>query len=158
VTRSLTYILLLLGAVSAAALSSPASSSKVETVRGRVVAYSNVKMCGSTNALWSMIIRIADSTTRGTAKFIRVEFSLPCADKLPTWVTRNASVQTFRLSRKRHEYDAILREFMDCQNETPPTSCAIPMWKRVSGTVNEELPFGQRLPEYESVEFPPRFN
>jgi hypothetical protein len=124
-------------------------------IRGRIVAYSNVKYCFSAQALWSMIIRLEDSTTKGTSKFIRVDFSIPCDDRLPNWVTRNSSVQTFQLTREPHELDAILNKFMDCKNEVPPTNCDVQMWKRVSATGDEDLPFGQRLPAYGSVDFPP---
>ncbi len=141
-----------MGAVSATAFrSSKPPAPKAETFRGRIVAYSNVKMCASANALWEMIIRIEGSPTKGPSKVIRVEFSLPCDEKLPKWVTRNVSVQTFQVTREPHELDAILNEFMDCKNEVPPTSCAVPMWKPVSAVEDEALPFGQRLPTYDSV-------
>lgn len=148
-------LFLLVGAVSITAFSAVDPPPKAETVRGRIVAYSNVKICRNTSALWSMIIRIEDSATRNTSRFIRVDFSLPCEDELPTWVTRNASVQTFHLTREPHERDAILNRFMDCKHENPPTNCDVPLWKRIFTKANDELPFGQKLPAYSWMEFPP---
>ncbi len=132
-------------------------SSKVETMAGRIVAYSNGLVCLNGNAYWSMLIHVQEHTTDSAAQFVEVRFSLPC-NKSPEWLTRKSSRQKFRLTRT-HDADSVLREFIDCSAESPsgntPEPCApVPMWKRVPSAEHEKLPFGQQVPSYRSVDLP----
>jgi hypothetical protein len=152
-TRSVASALLLIGVLVTSGLGFSESPGNVKTIRGRIVAYSNVKWCSDGNAQWDVIIAIQDSPRRSAPEFIRVFFSLPC-DQAPEWPRSEASsLQDFRLIRDR-KFDGILREFMDCSHEVPPTTCQVPNWKRVPGSEHEELPFGRLLPSYRSVEVP----
>jgi hypothetical protein len=151
VTRSAPTVLSLIGILLTVVFGFSETPPKVEIIRGQIVAYSNVKMCADGNAFWDMIVSIQEK--KGTSEFILVLFSLPC-DEVPNWPRDKASsVQEFRLMRDR-KFDAILREFMDCKHEQPPTSCEVPMWRRVPGSEDEKLPFGERLPSYRSKGVP----
>ena len=151
--RSLARILWLTGILVTSGLNFSETQPKAETIRGRIVAYSNVKVCVDGNALWDMIVKIQDPSQKSASEFILVLFSLPCGEA-PNWPRDKASsFQVFRLIREG-KLDSILREFMDCKHEQPPTNCQVPRWKRVRGVEDEELPFGQRLPSYRSVGVP----
>jgi len=131
-------------------------SSKIETLAGRIVAYSDGLMCLNGNAYWSMLVHVQNAP-QIPSQFVEVRFSLPC-DKQPEWLNRQSSLQKFRLKRDQ-EADSVLKEFMDCGPESPtggaPRSCLqVPMWKRVPGAEPAKLPFGQRVPSYLSVDLP----
>jgi hypothetical protein len=151
-TRSVARVLLLTGILVTSDRGFSEAPGNVEIVRGQIVAYSNVELCSDENADWDMIVAIQDSPKRNASEFIRVFFSLPC-DQVPEWPRSKTSLQDFRLIRYRKR-DAILREFLDCSNEVPPTNCQVPMWKRVPGSEHGELPFGRLLPSYRSVGVP----
>lgn len=124
--------------------------SKVETITGRIVAYSGALACLNGNGYWSMLIRIQDQPTSPSPKFLQVEFSLPCAEH-PEWLDRKPSVQKFRLKRQQ-DADSILKEFYDC---SPANKCPeLRIWKSVPGAEDEKLPFGQRVPSYRSIDLP----
>ena len=132
-------------------------SPKIETVRGKIVAYSNGLVCLNGNSYWSMLIQVQEHPLDAPSQFVEVRFSLPCS-KSPEWITRKSSLQKFRLKRD-HDADAVLKEFMDCSTEAPSSHTSEPcphvaMWKRVPGAELENLPFGQRVPSYRSVDFP----
>ena len=153
----LAIILLLIGTLGSAspALSEP--SPKVETMAGRIVAYSNGLTCLNGNAYWSMLIHLYGHATNVPSQFVEVRFSLPC-NNTPEWLTRKSSLQKFRLTRDRHA-DSLLREFIDCSAESPngdaPQPCPhVPVWKLVPGAEGEKLPFGRRVPTYRSVDLP----
>jgi hypothetical protein len=152
-TRSAGTVLSLIGILVTVVFGFSDTSPQVEIIRGQIVAYSNVKVCADGNAFWDMVVRIQNPAKKDASEFIRVRFSLPC-DEAPNWPRdRASSVQEFRLMRDRN-FDAILREFMDCNNEQPPTNCEVPMWRRVPGSEDEKLPFGERLPSYRSKGVP----
>jgi hypothetical protein len=137
----------------------PEPSSKVETMGGRIVAYSNVMglMCLNGNAYWSMLIHVQDHATDVRSQFVEVRFSLPC-NKSSEGLTRKSSIQKFRLTRDQ-DADSVLKEFFDCATEAPSGHTTepcphLPMWKRVPGAEPEKLPFGQRVPSYRSVDLP----
>jgi hypothetical protein len=132
-------------------------SSKIETMAGRIVAYSKGLMCLNGNAYWSMLIHVQDHATDVPAQFIEVRFSLPC-NKSPEWLTRKSSLRNFRLTHDQ-DADSVLKEFIDCATESPSGHTSepcphVPMWKRVPGAEHEKLPFGQRVPGYSSVDLP----
>jgi hypothetical protein len=129
----------------------------VETMAGRIVAYSSGLTCLNGNAYWSMLIHIQEQTTEASSRFVEVNFSLPC-NKSPEWITRKSSLQKFRLMRDQ-DADSVLKEFMDCATESPsghtPEPCPhLSLWKRVPGAELERLPFGERVPSYRSVDLP----
>ena len=146
-----------MGILISASLAFSEPSSKVETMAGRIVAYSNGLTCLNGNAYWSMLIHVRDHTTDSPSPFVEVRFSLPCK-KSPEWLTRKSSLQKFRLTRTQ-DADSVLREFIDCDAKSPsghaPEPCSpMPMWKRVPTAEHEKLPFGQRVPSYSSVDLP----
>jgi hypothetical protein len=148
---------LLMGIVISSTLAFSESSSNVETIAGRVVAYSSGLVCLNGNAYWSMLIHVQEHATDSAAEFVEVRFSLPC-NKSPEWLTHKSSVQKFRLTRT-HDVDSVLREFLDCGAEsssghTPEPCTPVPMWKRVPSTEHEKLPFGQPVPSYRSIDLP----
>ena len=147
----------LMGLLISTAFSFSERSPKVETMAGRIVAYSNGPMCLNGNAYWSMLIHVQGHATDVPSQFIEVRFSLPCA-KSPEWLTRKSPLQKFRLTRDR-DADSVLKEFIDCSPDsltgnTPEPCPHLPMWKRVPSGEHEELPFGQRVPSYRSVDVP----
>jgi hypothetical protein len=91
--------------------------SKIETMAGRIVAYSKGLMCLNGNAYWSMLIHVQDHATDVPAQFIEVRFSLPC-NKSPEWLTRKSSLRNFRLTYDQ-DADSVLKEFIDCATESP---------------------------------------
>lgn len=132
-------------------------SPRIETVTGKIVAYSNGLACLNGNSYWSILIQVQDHAPDVLSQFVEVRFSLPC-NKSPEWITRKSFPRKFRLTRD-HDTDAVLREFMDCGTEPPSghTSGPCPnvaMWKRVPGAELEKLPFGQRVPSYRSADLP----
>ena len=121
---------------------------RLETILGRVIAYSSFPACLNGNGYWSMIIRQRSKDIR--SEFIRVDFTLPC-DKSPEWVSAKPSIQKFRLFRQK-DCDAVLAEFMN--SERKQDFLAIPIWSRPPGAEQDTLPFGQVVPCYRSVDLP----
>lgn len=151
VTRSLAECILLFGILSGVIPASPAPVSHVETITGRIVAYSNVMMCLNGNAYWSILIHVKSGQKETTTDFITVDFTTPCGD-LPDWLKGKSSYRKFRLIRNQ-ELDATLTEFMDCKNTSG--SCPhVGIWKRVPETDDYSLPFGKRIPAYRSKDLP----
>jgi hypothetical protein len=157
VRRPLVKVFVLVGILVSASFAFADPSSKVETMAGRIVAYSDGLTCLNGNAYWSMLIHVQDHATDIPSKFVEVRFSLPC-NKSPEWPTRKSSLQKFRLTRDR-DSDSALKEFVDCAIESPsghtPEPCPhVPMWRRAPSAEHEKLPFGQRVPSYRSVDLP----
>ena len=145
----------LLAILISATLAFSEPSPKIETMTGKIVAYSNGLVCLNGNSYWSMLIQVQDHAPDVPSQFVEVRFSLPC-NKSPEWITRKSSLRKFRLTRD-HDADAVLKESMDCSTESPSGHTSEPcphvaMWKRVPGAELEKLPFGQRVPSYRSVE------
>jgi hypothetical protein len=154
VRRLLANGCLLMGILITTCPASSQPSSIVETMAGRIVAYSNGMACLNGNAYWSMLIHVQDSVP---SQFVEVQFSLPC-DKSPEWLTRKSTLKKFRLTRDQ-QTDSVLKEFIDCGTASPSgrtaESCPhIPIWKRVPGAEHEKLPFGRQVPIYRSVNLP----
>ena len=126
----------------------PARGQTHETVSGRVVAYSGALTCLNGNGYWSMVIRI-QQPQNGHSKFIGVDLSLPC-EKSPEWVSTKSTIQKFRLVRQKG-CDAVLSGSVDVE---PRLNASMPMWKHPPGAEHEELPFGQVLPCYRSIDLP----
>jgi hypothetical protein len=141
-------VLLILCVICAYISGLPALGQPHETVSGRIVAYSGALTCLNGNGYWSMVIRI-QQPQNGHSKFIRVDFSLPC-EKSPEWVSTKSTIQKFRLVRQK-DCDAVLSGSVD---EEPTQNPSMPMWKYTPGTKHEELPFGQVLPCYRSIDLP----
>jgi hypothetical protein len=157
VSRPLAKVFLLVGILISTSLAFSEPTSKVKTMTGRIVAYSDGLMCLNGNAYWSMLIHVQDHAPDVASQFVEVRFSLPC-NKSPEWLTRKSSVQKFRLTRDQ-DADSVLKEFIDCANESPsgptPEPCPhMQMWKRVPSAEQEKLPFGQRVPSYRSSDMP----
>jgi hypothetical protein len=127
-------------------------SPKTETITGRVVAYADGLACLNGNAYWSMLIHIQDHGTYAPAKFIQVRFSLPCKET-PQWLNRKSTVQKFRLKREQGA-DSVLKEFLGCVPNSTEQCPHLPMWRLVPGGPEENLPFGQTVPSYRSVDLP----
>jgi hypothetical protein len=121
---------------------------RLETILGRVIAYSSFPACLNGNGYWSMIIRQRSKDIR--SEFIRVDFTLPC-DRSPEWVSAKPSIQKFRLFRQK-DCDAVLAEFMN--SEGKQDFQAIPMWARPPGAEHDTLPFGQIVACYRSADLP----
>jgi hypothetical protein len=157
VTRPLAKVFLTIGILISPSLAFSKPSSKVETLAGRIVAYSGELMCLNGNAYWSMLIRVENHAPDIPPQFVEVRFSLPC-DKQPEWLNGKSSLRKFRL-RRDPDFDSVLKEFLDCGPKSPsggaPEPCLqVPMWKRVPGAEPATLPFGQRVPSYLSVDLP----
>jgi hypothetical protein len=154
--RPLAKVFLLMGTLISTNLAFPETSSKVETMAGRIVAYSGLG-CLNGNAYWSMLIHVQGHAPDFPTRFVEVRFSSPC-NKLPDWLTRKSSLQRFRLTRDQ-DADSVLREFFDCVSETSNGHASeqclpLPMWKHTPGAEREKLPFGQRVPSYRSLDHP----
>lgn len=149
VTRTLATAFLLVGILVSRDVVFSTPSSEVETITGRIVAYSNNLVCLNGNAYWSMLIRVQDHAADVPSRFIEVRFSLPCKES-PKWLTHKPPLQNFRL-RREQDADSVLKEFLDCAPEPCPRT---PMWKRVPSAEHEKLPFGQLMPNYRSVDLP----
>jgi hypothetical protein len=157
VSRLLVKIFSLMGVLISPTLAVSEPSLRIETMEGRVVAYSNGLTCLNGSEYWSMLIHVQDHATDFQSQSIEVRFSLPC-NKSPEWITRKSSLQKFRLTRD-HDADSILKEFVECVVGSPSGHASesrphLPIWKLVPGTEHEKLPFGQRVPSYHSVELP----
>lgn len=157
VSQPLAKVFLLMGILITTSPAFSQPSSKVETMAGRIVAYSNGLMCLNGNAYWSMLIHVQDPARDVPSQFVEVRFSLPC-DKLPEWLTHKSSLKKFRLTRDQNA-DSVLKEFVDCATASPSGRTAepcphMPVWKSVPGAEYEKLPFGQRVPIYRSVDLP----
>lgn len=152
VSRLFRPVFLLIVALAHSASASAALPSKVETITGQVVAYSSGLACLNANSYWSMLIRVEKRTPLARPEFLRVDFSLPC-NQSPKWLNRKPPMQKFRLRRKK-DADSVLKEFFDC---APTSSLPCPnfeMWKRVPGAEKEQLPFGNVVPSYRSLDLP----
>lgn len=155
--RPVAKVSLSIGILISTSLAFSEPSSKVETVAGRIVAYSDGLMCLNGSAYWSMLIHVQDHAPDIPSEFVEVRFSLPC-DKQPEWLNRKSPLRKFRL-RRDQDANSALKEFMDCGPE-PPSGGArepclhVPMWKHVPGAEPATLPFGQRVPSYLSVDLP----
>ena|ERR1017187_7922615 len=155
--RPVAKVFLSIGILISTSLAFSEPSSKVETVAGRIVAYSDGLMCLNGSAYWSMLIHVQDHAPDIPSEFVEVRFSLPC-DKQPEWLNRKSPLRKFRL-RRDQDANSALKEFMDCGPE-PPSGGArepclhVPMWKHVPGAEPATLPFGQRVPSYLSVDLP----
>jgi hypothetical protein len=148
---------LLMGILISTSLAFSEPSSRVETITGRIVAYSTGLACLNGNGYWSMLIRVQGHAKTAPSQFVEVSFSLPC-DKSPEWLTRKSSLQRFRLTRDQ-DADSFMKEFIGCVVESHssygPEPCShLPRWKLVPGAELEKLPFGQRVPNYRSVDLP----
>jgi len=157
VERRLAKVFVFVGIVMTTFLAFSEPSAKVETMTGRIVAYSGGVMCLNGNALWSMLIHVQDHTSDVTSEFVEVQFSLPCG-KSPDWLTRKSSLRKFQLTRDQ-QGDSVLKEFVDCVTEPPSGApdkiCPpFPLWKHLRGAEHENLPFGQHVPSYRSVNLP----
>jgi hypothetical protein len=157
VRRPLAKVFLLIGMLISTSPAFSQPSSKVETMAGRIVAYSNRLTCLNGNAYWSMLIHLQDHARDFSSQFVEVGFSLPC-DKSPEWLTHKPSLKKFRL-RRDQDADSVLKQFVDCATASPDghtaESCPhMPRWKSVPGAEHEKLPFGQRVPSYRSVDLP----
>jgi|SRR5208282_275006 len=155
--QPLAKVFLSLGILISSGLAFSEPSSKVETVAGRIVAYSEELMCLNGSAYWSMLIHVQDHARDIPSQFVEVPFSLPC-DKSPEWLTQKSFLQKFRLKRNQ-DADSVLKEFMDCGPDSPTGGAAkpclhVPLWKRVPGAEPVKLPFGQRVSSYLSVDLP----
>lgn len=151
VSRLFRPVFLLIVALAHSASASSAPPSKVETITGQVVAYSGGLACLNGNSYWSMLIRVEKRTPLAPPEFLQVDFSLPC-DQSPKWLNRKPPMQKFRLRRKE-DADSVLKEFFDCApTSSPPPN--LEMWKRVPGAEKEQLPFGNVVPSYRSLDLP----
>jgi hypothetical protein len=155
--RLLAKVVFLMGILISTRLVFSEPSSKVETMAGRIVAYSDGLTCLNGNVYWSMLLHVQDHAKDVSSRYVEVRFSLPC-NKSPEWLTRKSSLQKFRLMRDK-DADSVLKEFIDCATEsssghTPEPCPHVPMWKSVPGEEHEKLPFGQRVPSYRSVDLP----
>jgi len=153
IRRLLAAALLLLGTLSPTNLAFCEPSSKVEEITGRIVAYSSGLACVNGNGYWWMLIRVQDRTTALPPRFVQVEFSLPCTEH-PEWLGRKPSVQKYRLKRQQ-DADSVLKEFYDCPPESAGNCLHLGrMWSPMPGTEDEKLPYGQRVPNYRSIDLP----
>lgn len=128
------------------------SHPRTSKVSGRVVAYSSLTpVCLNNNGYWSIVIRV-QKPKRMSSKFIRVDFSLPCA-KTPEWVTQTeSSMQQFQLIRD-NSCDAVLEQSTPFEDEHGQHVWA-PSWRRPTGAEHDALPFGLVLPCYRSTDLP----
>jgi len=147
-----------MGILVSSSLAFSESPSKIETMAGRIVAYSNGLACLNGNSYWSMLIHLQDHAKDSPSQFVEVRFSLPC-NKSPEWLPRKSSPQTFRLTRTQ-DGDSVLKEFIDfcgvesASSHTPEPCSHVPVWKRVPDAEREKLPFGERVPSYRSIDLP----
>src|SRR5215475_138618 len=86
-------------------------STKVETIRGRIVAYSNdwltTVMCTNGVRQRSVLIHVQDPQQgSGPSQFIQVKVSYSCK-VVPKWMYRKPPNETFRLKR---DGDELLKE------------------------------------------------
>ena len=150
-TRTLAIALLFVGLLVPGDVAISKRSAKVETIRGRIVAYSDHEpLCLRKTRDWSMLIHVQDSSAKGPSRFIEVRFSLSCK-KLPKSLYCKPPVENFRLWRDQ-DADSVLEEFGACY---PPHGCDAPLWIRVPSAEHEEIPFGQLVRNYRSVDLPP---
>lgn len=78
VSRLFRPVFLLIVALAHSASASSAPLSKVETITGQVVAYSDGLACLNGNNYWSMLIRVEKRTPLARPEFLQVDFSVPC--------------------------------------------------------------------------------
>lgn len=130
---------------------SPANGPKAEVISGQTVAYSAVPICLNGNAYWSILIRVQGSEEM-PIDLIRVDFSMPC-DKSPDWIPARNGTQKFRLFRKA-DCDENLTGSVEGDPSESKQLSNLPIWKRVSASQRDTLPFGQILPCYRSANLP----
>jgi hypothetical protein len=94
VSRPLPKVFLLMGILISTSLAFSEPSSRVETMAGRIVAYSDGLTCLNGNAYWSMLIHVQDHATNVPSQFVEVRFSLPC-NKSPERSLVNHSYRSF---------------------------------------------------------------
>lgn len=141
-------VLLVLCFACSSVSASPAPRMRQEIISGRVVAYSGALTCLNGNGYWSMVIRV-QRPKKSHSEFIRVDFSLPC-DKSPEWVVIKPFVRKFHLLRQ-NDCDAAMAGSMDGESTQ---NQAMPIWKYPQGAPRDNLPFGQVIPCYHSVDLP----
>jgi hypothetical protein len=144
--------LVLLGTVNSPNFVFSETTSKVEKIRGRIVAYSSDPACLNGNGYWSMLIRVQDRKTGTLPRFVQVQFSPPCSKHLE-WLGHRPFVQKFRL-RRRQDADSVLKEFYDCAPESAEKCRQLRMWRPLPGMEDEKLPFGQQVPGYRAMDLP----
>jgi hypothetical protein len=138
-TRCVVLILCCISALSGA------PRTHIETISGRVIAYSPPLICTNGNGYWSVVVQVPRSSQGG---FVRVELSLPC-DKTLDWISAKPLTRKFRLIR-----DKDCDRPMESSAPFEPGDQRFPLWKPVSGDVDIALPFGRTIPCYHSVDFP----
>jgi hypothetical protein len=125
------------------------------TIAGRTIAYAKPLACLNGIAYWSMIIHV-QRTKAVRVEFIRVNFSLPCGES-SKWFSAKPTLQNFNLIRDKKS-DEVLEEFMEFADESKKKGLkqdsSFTIWKRLPGTEQEKLPFGQVVPSYKSVDPP----
>jgi hypothetical protein len=116
---------------------------KIQEFSGRVVAYNNwfALTCLNGNAYYWVIVRLEHAGK--TEPYIVVHFSLPCG--APAKWLNDSSVKKFRVIRN---------PLSDTTLDKPGTERE--QWTHVPGTEGETLPFGVKIPGYDSADLPPR--
>lgn len=115
------------------------------------MAYASSLVCLNGNAYWSMLIRARDQV-KGTPPYLEVRFSLPCNES-PKWLAGTQKPRGFRLKRLL-DGSTLVEEFIKCAPESSEPCQKVPAWKRVPGAEKDALPFGQKIPLYQSDDLP----
>jgi len=123
-----------------------AHPSKVEVIRGQVVANTGLLSCLNGYEYESVVVRIESPVKN--SKFIFVRLSFPCGTNVK-WVADAPIDHQFRLQRNL-ECDAVLEGTLDPAGLDGKE----PLWVSAKGIDTTELPFGKMLPCYDSAEFP----
>jgi len=134
------------------ALTQVASDS--QELRGEAVAISALPISMNGNSYAEIVVRSANPNDHD--RLILVRLSIP-TNQFNQWKAALPSIRTFKINRAPGK-DSILKEFFSVHSEPPQTSGdenqKVPAWIPLDVRKRLALPFGNRIPVFQSKDWP----
>ena len=130
----------------------PGVTERRETLTGRLVAFTNVAPCNTGYVSWVGIVYMPGHKDQRVA-YAALQFSYPC-ERVPDWLTGPVTERRFRVTREK-ACDHVLEKDVPVESKSGEVRL-VPIWRMVAGAENEELPYGQFVPCYWSLDYPVR--
>jgi hypothetical protein len=141
-----------------------AGGQKHITINGSIVAYANSISCMNGGLIWTSIVRVEDPKP-GDSAYVVLYFGTECLSD-PKWLEGKSKVREFKVVES-DSCEAIPRGTdADAPDEKASTKkdggatdveqIPGPFWNYVKGADRKAVPFGKKVPCYESVQYPVR--
>ena len=125
-----------------------------QELRGKAVAISAIPISMNGNSYAQVIVQATDPKDHG--RLFRVRLSVP-NDQFDRWKAALPSIRNFKVSRSPSK-ESVLHEFISIRSEPPETSGvekqSAPAWIPLKGSERLDLPFGMRIPTFQSKDWP----